>query len=135
MAKLLLALSVLAGAAGAKGKPIMHWNGSSGPAKAPEHRLVETQAEWDKLWKELGKPAPAADFKTHFAAAVFLGEKPTGGWGVRWSEPAPEGDKLVVRYAVKKPEGFVTQAFTRPWAVRLFERPKHPLELVLEAKP
>ena len=127
---LLLAALALAAPAGALGRRprtpegrTMDWkNQGNGPAQ-PGHLLVSGEPVWLSVWKRLGQAAPPLDFKTHIAVAVFVGERPTGGWTVDWSSEA-KGDDLVVRFAIKKPRGMATQAFTRPWAVRAFPRPK-----------
>ena len=58
--------------------------------------------------------------------AVFVGERPTGGFSASFDDPAVKGDDLVVRYRIKKPAptAFVTQAFAQPWKARVFPRPK-----------
>ena len=102
---------------------MLEWkNQANGPAQ-PGHLLVSGDAVWASVWKRLGQPPPPLDFKTNVAIAVFVGERSTGGWTVEWSSEA-KGDDLIVRIRLKKPTGFVTQAFTRPWAVKAFPRPK-----------
>jgi len=100
-----------------KEKNPMEWTGSFSPFENPEHVVVKTDAEWSALWKKIGKPAPAADFKRYFAVAVFMGTKPTGGYSLVW-EPAPG----VIRYRVKKPSGMAIEALTQPYAIKLFEK-------------
>jgi len=88
------------------------------------------------LWLMVGQDAPALDFKKYFAVAVFAGERPSGGWTVEFLEPVPKGMDLVVRYRIKEPTGFSTQALTQPWKVRAFPRVRGKVfvELAPEAK-
>lgn len=118
-----------------KEAPKMEWKGQYGGAPETGHRLITDQKGWDALWRVLGKEAPALDLKAYNVVAVFIGEKPTGGWTATFEEPREkDGDTLVV-YRVNAPKGFVTQAFTQPYAVKAFPKPKSGKMLVMEAKP
>ncbi len=108
----------------AKTMSVLEWKGQYGGAPETGREVVTDAAGWERLWRGLGKPAPALDFSAYAAAAVFAGQKPTGGFTVRFDEPEPRGDDLLVRARVVAPTGFVTQAFAQPWAVRAFPRPK-----------
>lgn len=122
MSRLALLAALLAWAApAAKGK-VAPMQGSYCAVSEPGHRVVESAAAWKKIWQELGRPAPPADFAKQFAVAVFAGERPSGGWGIVFEEPAAEGQALVVRYRVTPPKGMATMAFTQPYAVRMFDR-------------
>jgi hypothetical protein len=111
-------------------KTVMEWKGNGGPG-APGHEVIADAENWAALWRRLNRPAPALDFKTHAAVVVFLGEKPTGGWGVQFSETRTKKGDLIVAYRAPAPTGFVTQAFTTPWAVKAFAKPKG--KVVVEA--
>src|SRR6185369_14205291 len=97
----------------------MEWKGAFCPIDAPTQTVVQTQDEWEALWKKLDKPAPAADFTKFFAVAVFLGTEPTGGYGVSW-----QAKGNTVTYKIKKPEGIAMQALTQPYAIKLFPKAK-----------
>lgn len=125
-----------AAASGAPGTEVkMEWKGQYGGPVASATRVAKTAAEWTALWGEIGQPAPAADLKAHFAAAVFMGQRPTGGWTVRFHEPEVQAGELVVRYEVLAPKGFVTQAFTQPYVVRLFPKTDLPIKLAEVGNP
>ena len=99
------------------------WKGSHSAETAPSARLIESGAEWDTLWRDaLNQKAPAVNFSKYFAAAVFLGAQPTGGYGVEFSEPLSNGQELLLRYRVNTPKGMVTQAFTQPYAIKLYKK-------------
>ncbi|MBI4679549.1 MAG: protease complex subunit PrcB family protein [Elusimicrobia bacterium] len=107
----------------------MEWKGQYCSQAEPSTRVATTAAQWAALWSDIGREAPQADLGTHFAAAVFLGQRNTGGYGVRFMEPVAEGKTLKIRYETLTPKGFVTQAFTQPYAVRLF--PKTDLQVLV----
>jgi hypothetical protein len=82
----------------------------SGIMKA-QRRLVKTEAEWTKLWQEhqsnrVGadtKP-PKVDWSKEMVLAVFLGSRPSGGYGVKVVEIAPEKGRLAVKLVERKPD-------------------------------
>ena len=101
------------------------WKGSFCPEAAGSARVAATAAQWEKLWKDsLGKQAPEADFEKHFAVAVFLGTRNTGGYAVEFLTPRSDGKEVLIAYRVRKPgQGmFVIQAFTQPYHVKLFKK-------------
>ncbi|MBI4347452.1 MAG: protease complex subunit PrcB family protein [Elusimicrobia bacterium] len=99
------------------------WRGAYSAENAPSARIVESGAEWDRLWRDsLNQPAPPVNFSQYVAAAVFLGAQPTGGYGVEFLPPLSNAQELALRYRVVKPKGFVTQAFTQPYAIRLYKK-------------
>lgn len=102
----------------------MEWKGSSSGISSPYSEVVADPAAWQALWKKaFGKDAPETDFNGRYAVAVFLGAKPTGGYSVDFFAPISKDGKTQVPYRVNRPGkgSFVTQAFTSPWAIRLFE--------------
>jgi|CXWL01.1.fsa_nt_gi hypothetical protein len=102
---------------------IMEWKGQAGPSQPGTEIALDAKA-WAGLWKRLGQDAPTLDFKRFAAAAVFIGDKPTGGFGIEFQDPQKKVDDLLVRYRVLEPTGMVTEAFTQPWAIRAYPRPK-----------
>lgn len=102
------------------------WKGHSCGVSAPGARVVQDEAAWRALWTEaFGKEAPAVDFKRFVAVAAFAGARNTGGWSVELMAPEAAANGTAVPYRVKGPApgGFVTMAFTAPYAVRLYNRP------------
>src|SRR5688572_2177548 len=91
----------------------MEWTGAFSKRDRPSYSVIKTPRQWKALWKRLGKPAPPADLRSHFGVAVFLGQKPTGGWSVAFGQ-TPEG----VRFEERGPQGMATMALTQPWAVK-----------------
>lgn len=103
---------------------IQEWKGQMGGPAVRGHLIAADEAAWKGVWRELGKDAPALDFSKYAAVAVYVGERPTGGFTAVFDEPVAQGDDLLVRYRIAKPTGFVTQAFAYPWKVRAFPKPK-----------
>ena len=102
------------------------WKGHSCGVAEPGARVVSDEASWAALWKEaFGKEAPAVDFKRFVAVAAFAGSRSSGGWSAELLAPEAGPKGLVVPFRVKGPApgGFVTMAFTTPYAVRLYNRP------------
>jgi hypothetical protein len=106
----------------AREKNAMQWQGTYCPLRDPEQRIVETAKDWDRLWSDIGLTPPQADLSRYFAAAVFLGVKPTGGYVVLFEDPVEEKSDVRIGWRVKLPKGFVTEALTRPYAVRLYPK-------------
>jgi PrcB C-terminal len=87
--------------------------------------VVRNQAEWDALWKRHVSietnppPAPAIDFNKQIVVAVFLGEKPTGGYDVEIIRAEQTDGALVIHYREKNPPpgGIVIQALTQPFHI------------------
>lgn len=95
--------------------------GASSGVEEPRQVVVRSPAEWDTLWKSHAGPqaAPAVDFSTSMVAAVFLGERPTGGYRVEIVGVRREKDALVVEYVERAPGAadIVTQILTSPFHI------------------
>ena len=124
MTKWLVAVALLLGGAAQakKAEKPMEWKGQYGGPIDAGTMVAADEGAWTRLWLTVGQDAPPLDFKKYFAVAVFAGERPTGGYTVEFLEPAPKGPDVVIRYRVKEPTGFATQAISQPWKVRAFPR-------------
>ncbi|MDE2313885.1 MAG: protease complex subunit PrcB family protein [Elusimicrobia bacterium] len=132
------ALPVLYSCAAWRGRPRLsaqplaataRWQGSFCPVAKPEEELVTNAGAWSALWRKIGQPAPHADMSRNFAAAVFLGTRPTGGYGIVFLPPSVEQGALVISYSVKKPLGMTFEALTQPYAVELYPKTELPVRL------
>lgn len=93
--------------------------------RAPMQIVVRSQNEWSALWRQhavsdpSSRPAPAVDFDKEVIVALFLGEKPTGGYDVQISRAEQTQDGLTIYYREKTPPpgGMVTQALTQPFHI------------------
>jgi hypothetical protein len=83
--------------------------------------VVRSQVEWDALWKAHAglKPIPAVDFSQEFIAVVFLGTRPSGGFGAEILGTRREAAVLVIEYRERAPAAsdIVTQALTSPFHI------------------
>ena len=83
--------------------------------------VARTAAEWSALWKahNFDKPAPPVDFSKEMVVAVFMGSRPSAGYGVRIVSAEPRDGALIVRYAESRPApGTMTaQVLTSPYAI------------------
>ena len=67
--------------------------------------VVRTEAEWSKLWTahDAAKPRPNVDFTKRMVAAVFLGSRPSAGFGVEVTGTRQDGKALVVEWRETRP--------------------------------
>ena len=64
------------------------WEGGNCAVSKPETRTILNASEWKALWQEeFSKDPPEVDFEKHFAVAVFLGLRNTGGYSVEFAFP------------------------------------------------
>jgi hypothetical protein len=87
-------------------------------------RLDASQSSLEQTWKLVGgnqvplPSAPSVDFARSKVVTVFLGSRPTGGYGIAIADTKLEGKTLVVGVNVREPGAgqISTQAFTSPYA-------------------
>jgi len=108
----------------------------SGVEKAREV-VLRSASELSAVWKaNPSKPAPsnealrAVDFTKSTIVGVFLGSRPTGGYGVEITQIEREGDHLVVTWRELKPspDVMVTQAFTAPYMLVTVDKFDGPIQ-------
>jgi hypothetical protein len=93
--------------------------------REPLQIVVRSPEQWKALWKKhVGSdpnspPAPAVDFNNNIIAAVFSGEKPTGGYTVEITAAEKSDGMLLIHYreTSPRPGGIVTQALTQPFHI------------------
>jgi hypothetical protein len=93
--------------------------------RAPLQMVARSQSEWDALWRQhafdgaSSRPAPAIDFDREIVVALFLGDKPTGGYDVRISRADQTHDTLTIHYQERTPPpgALVSQAWTQPFHI------------------
>jgi PrcB C-terminal len=83
--------------------------------------VVRTAVEWDALWRaHLPARQPAAvDFSKDMIVGVFLGSRPTPGYGVTIVSAVEEGSVLRVRYRETSPpaDAIAAQVITFPYQI------------------
>jgi PrcB C-terminal len=93
--------------------------------REPLQTVARNDAEWRTLWQKQvaaqsnPPPPPAIDFKNELVAAVFLGEKPTGGYSIEIVGAEKTNGSLTISYSetVPRPGSMLTQAFTQPFHI------------------
>ena len=93
----------------------------------PRQVTARTEAEWTALWREHapGRPAPAVDFSREMVLGVFLGNRPTPGYGVEIFGTRLQGAELVVQFRETPPPPgrILAQLITSPFV--MVARPQH----------
>jgi hypothetical protein len=83
--------------------------------------VARTTEEYDALWRShMPTRQPAAvDFSKEMVVAVFLGSKPTAGYGVTIVSATAEGNALQVRYRETSPppDAITAQVITHPYQI------------------
>jgi hypothetical protein len=97
-----------------------------------EEAAVRTAAEWRALWARHAPDAalPAVDFDQETVVAVFLGTRPTAGYGVQIVEAVRgAGGELTVRFRERRPAGdaITAQVITSPFAIVALPRTAAPI--------
>jgi hypothetical protein len=89
------------------------------------YRLLRDEADLRTVWNQAHgasldvPPVPRVDFARETVLAVFLGTRPTGGYGLDVRGVTIEGGDLFVDLVVTEPApgAVVTQALTSPWVL------------------
>jgi VWFA-related protein len=83
--------------------------------------VIRNAADLRKLWQMHApdKPLPAIDFSKEMVVAVFLGSKPTAGYGVEITGARDDNGALVVEYHETAParDAMTAQVLTMPYAI------------------
>ncbi len=87
------------------------------------YRLLRTREELTQAWNQAHgsslsvPPVPSADLARETLVAIFLGAKPTGGYGLDVEAASLEGGDLYVDVRATSPAAgaITTQALTSPW--------------------
>ena len=87
--------------------------------------VARSQSDWEDLWRKHVSnqtnppPPPAIDFTKDIVAAVFLGERPTGGYEIDIVSAEQSDGSLTISFEEKRPRpgGIQTQAFTQPFHI------------------
>ncbi|MFC5597942.1 protease complex subunit PrcB family protein [Deinococcus cellulosilyticus] len=87
--------------------------------------LITSESTYQSIWSKTNSiilPTPSApdiDFNASSAVFLFLGQRPTGGYGFKVNSMEARGSTLIVRVTVSepKPGAILTQAFTSPWGL------------------
>ena len=71
----------------------------------PTQVVIRDGTEWRKLWQRHApdRPLPAVDFSKESVVAVFMGSRPTAGYGIAILSTTEGGGALIVRYRETRP--------------------------------
>jgi hypothetical protein len=91
----------------------------------PLYLLLRDAAELRSVWNRAyanvmnPPPVPTVDFARETMVGIFMGQKPTGGYGLAVRGVTFEGGDLFVALDIQEPRpgAMVTQALTSPWMV------------------
>jgi hypothetical protein len=102
--------------------------GTMSNIEAPRQVVVRTASEWQALWKEHDpdRAVPVVDFGESIVVGVFLGSRPTAGYGVDITAVRADAKRTVVEYVERRPppDAFVAQVVTSPFhLVRIMRTP------------
>jgi hypothetical protein len=93
----------------------------------PQEVVARSAAEWTALWeKHAGRtsPPPAVDFSREIVVGIFLGTRPTAGYGVEIVRATGAKGVLIVEYVeAAPPRGALTaQVLTAPHHLAAVEK-------------
>lgn len=105
--------------------------------RQPIQRVITTQEQWEKLWKEHVSvlvpqpPVPEVDFENFVVVALFAGEKNTSGYQVKIKEVVPAQNNVLVRYKFIEPaqNSFTLQVITQPFVLLKIQKPQGTVQL------
>jgi hypothetical protein len=110
------------------------WSGAVSAAFNDMFVTARDQRGWELVWQLVGEQPPGPLPDGAMAVSVFLGSRPTGGYGVDIVGMRYREDQVLVFYRIiEPPEGAAaTQALTAPYTVRLApEAPARPVHYLL----
>lgn len=91
-----------------------------GGRSTPSHELVKDQAELEALYRSMRiEEIPAVDFSKNNVVAVFMGQKPTGGYSITIDKVEIKGNTamILVKNTVPEPGAILTMAITNPYCI------------------
>jgi len=98
--------------------------------------VIKTQEQWTELWNvhtltRIPHPAPpAVNFEKEMVLAVFIGQRPTGGFAAEITKIKKYGNELIVFFTEVKPapDALVTQVLTQPYHIIKIEKNSLPVK-------
>ena len=95
--------------------------GTLSAVERPRQAAVQTQNEWESLWRQHApaEPAPPIDFTRRTVLAVFLGTKMTAGYDVEITAVEAGAARVTVRYRERAPgpDDMTAQVITSPFHI------------------
>ncbi len=95
--------------------------GMTSDMDAPRQASARSVEEWSRLWMQHAgeRTRPSVDFSKDVVVAVFMGTRPTAGFGVEIVRVREEGPTLVVSYKETRPapDSVTAQILTSPFHI------------------
>ena len=99
--------------------------------------VARTTEEWNTLWRlhAPDRPQPRVDFSKEMVVGVFIGSRPTAGFGVDILGTREEGGALVVQYRETRPARGLVSAQVITSAYHLVSMPARAGQVKFEPVP
>ena len=111
---------------------IRQWHLDNSGVAAPEVVVCPDDAAWVRIWQRVQHDLPAHLQANQRGVAIFIGQRPTGGYGASVVSAAVAGGSYVVAYKEEVPRGIVTEALTTPCALAIVPGTDSPVKVVKE---
>ncbi len=110
--------------------------GSQSNIDAARQVVIRSSAEWAAFWKthNFDKPAPRVDFDTEMVLGVFMGSRPTAGYGVAITSVAERDGSLVVTFSETSPRPGTMSAQVLTFPYHIVAVPKRGGDVRFEKK-
>ena len=109
------------------------WKGQLSLVAKETSIAAAAQVEWEELWRKVGSEPPATLPDDSIAIGIFLGQRPTAGYGISILSAAKQDGSFVVAYRENKPSGAAAMVLTYPYLIGLY--PKTGLPITFEKQP
>jgi hypothetical protein len=118
---------------------LREWRGTMSGVTEAAQRVVRSQAEWDQLWGQMTAnqvpppPAPKVNWSKEMVIALFMGERPTGGFQTAVKSVTTSAKEILVSYeeTAPAPDAVTIQALTQPYTVAVIPRSNLPVRFTL----
>src|SRR5262245_35790098 len=106
----------------------------------PTQVVVRTENDWAALWSrhmgtQIAPSPPPVDFSRDMVVALFMGERPTGGYAIEVTRIERTDSGLSVHYQTTRPDpaAMQPQALTQPLHLVALPRTDDPVTFVAES--
>jgi protease stability complex PrcB-like protein len=107
----------------------------------PTQIVVRSQNDWAALWSRHVRtqtpppPPPSVDFSRDMVVALFMGQRPTGGYAIEVTQIERTDAGLAVRYRTRRPDpsSMQMQVLTQPYHLITVPRADDPVTFVADS--
>lgn len=94
-----------------------------GGVETEENLLVNSQKELASLYEQINvTQLPKVDFEKHSVVAIFMGQKPTGGYSISITDVSIVANTAEITVAKTSPTGMATMALTAPYCIAILPK-------------